>query len=91
MKSVLALLVLFSATCWIPHLSGGFSMTVPSLGMQGSYAVSIRLFWTMTWLLLTLVTTIGVEVDVRIRGKGNEFGEGNVVGEWVRIITQLWA
>jgi hypothetical protein len=38
---------------------------------------------------LTKVTTIGVEVDVRIRGKGNEFGEGNVVGEWARIITQL--
>jgi hypothetical protein len=36
-----------------------------------------------------LVTTIGVEVDVRLVGKGNEFGEGNVVGEWVRIGTQL--
>jgi hypothetical protein len=38
---------------------------------------------------VTLVTTVGVEVDVRIGGKGNEFGEGNVVGEWLRIITQL--
>jgi len=35
-----------------------------------------------------LVTTVGVEVDVRIGGKGNEFEEGNVVGEWVRIGTQ---
>jgi hypothetical protein len=34
-----------------------------------------------------LVTTVGVEVDVRIGGKGNEFGEENVVGGWVRIIT----
>jgi hypothetical protein len=36
-----------------------------------------------------MVTTIGVEVDVRIGGKGNEFGEGNVVREWVRIGTHL--
>jgi hypothetical protein len=36
-----------------------------------------------------LVTTIGVEVDVRIGGKGNEFGEGSVFGEWVRLGTQL--
>lgn len=35
-----------------------------------------------------MVTTVGVEVDVRIGGKGNEFGEGNVVGEWVKIGTQ---